>query len=328
MSVLDALRDLNNQTEWQRMADRARQIDESMERGRNVGGNMGKNDFLMLLSAQLRHQDPLNPSSDSEFASQLAQFTSLEQMQNMNSSLETMASMQSYSLVGKFVIAEQWINGELVEIPGEVDSIFTRDGVTFAQIGEHAVPISAIREVFNTSNLLTSDRLLQTSSALIGREILASVDGEDVTGVVQRIVVDRGTMFAQLDTLGSDGRPMFVPVNSIVDIGEVGSQVRQKPETPPDAENFRNDPNGGFFEVTEDGSEVIGRWDWDEMLWRWEFTPITQENGPGNENGNGNGSGNGNGNGNGPANGPGNGYDNSPGSGPGNGPGSGYDNAA
>jgi len=277
MSVLDALRDLNNQTEWQRMQDRARQIEESTERGRNVGGNMGKNDFLMLLSAQLRHQDPLNPSNDSEFAAQLAQFTSLEQMQNMNASLETMASMQSYSLIGKFVIAEQWIDGELVEIPGEVDSIFTRDGVTFAQIGEHTVPITAIREVFNTSNLLTSDRLLQTSSSLIGREVVAVVDGEDVSGIVQRIVVDRGTMYAQLDI--GEAEPIFVPVNSIVDIGEIGSQVRHKPEVPPGAENWMDDPEGGFFEVKADGSTIIGRWDWNEKLWRWVFTEIKPESG-------------------------------------------------
>jgi len=296
MSVLDALRDMNNQTEWQRMQDRARQIEESTERGRNVGGNMGKNDFLMLLSAQLRHQDPLNPSNDSEFAAQLAQFTSLEQMQNMNSSLETMASMQSYSLVGKFVIAEQWVNGELVEIPGEVDSIFTRDGVTFAQIGEHTVPLSAIREVFNTQNLLTSDRLLQTSSALIGREILASVDGEDISGIVQRIVVDRGTMFAQLDTLDDEGNPIFVPVNSIVDIGEIGSQIRVKPEIPPDAVNWREDADGNFFEVkmTPEGSVDIGRWEWNEARWRWELIPISSEDDkddsetpPANGNGNG-----------------------------------------
>jgi hypothetical protein len=189
-----------------------------------------------------------------------------------------------------------------------VDSIFTRDGVTFAQIGEHTVPISAIREVFNTTNLLTSDRLLQTSSALIGREILASVDGEDITGVVQRIVVDRGTMFAQLDTLGEDGRPIFVPVNSIVDIGEIGSQVRVKPEIPPDAVNWREDADGNFIETTPEGNVDIGRWEWNEARWRWELIPISNDDNndsdsskedkkTGGDNPYDNGNGNGNGNG-------------------------------
>lgn len=49
---------------------------------------MDKDDFLRLLTVQLRHQDPLNPLPNADFIAQTAQFTSLEQLQNMNRTLE------------------------------------------------------------------------------------------------------------------------------------------------------------------------------------------------------------------------------------------------
>lgn len=55
----------------------------------NTGPNqkLDKDAFLKLLVTQLRHQDPLNPIEDKEFISQMAQFSSLEQMQNMGKTM-------------------------------------------------------------------------------------------------------------------------------------------------------------------------------------------------------------------------------------------------
>lgn len=61
-------------------------------------GELGKNDFLTLLLAELKNQDPLNPASNTEFVAQLAQFSSLEQLTTMNTNLEdNLASNTSMS---------------------------------------------------------------------------------------------------------------------------------------------------------------------------------------------------------------------------------------
>ena len=80
----------------------------------NPKTQLGKDDFLHLLTMQLQYQDPLNPMDNTQFVSQMAQFSSLEQLQNMNKSLgdktggedqlqAAFLKSQAASLVGKKV---------------------------------------------------------------------------------------------------------------------------------------------------------------------------------------------------------------------------------
>ena len=75
--------------------------------------SLDKDSFLTILVAQLTHQDPLNPMEDTDMTSQLAQFSSLEQLTNINSGItalnETMAKndiLTAVSFIGKEVKAE------------------------------------------------------------------------------------------------------------------------------------------------------------------------------------------------------------------------------
>ncbi len=60
---------------------------------------LGKDAFLKLLVAELSNQDPLNPMEDREFISQMATFSSLEQMQNMNNTLTSMSDANKFNAV-------------------------------------------------------------------------------------------------------------------------------------------------------------------------------------------------------------------------------------
>ena len=98
--------------------------------GTNQG--LGKEDFLKLLTVQLRYQDPLNPMENTEFIAQMAQFSSLEQLQNMNESLnQNLGSEQQLNTAFKNNLATSLV-GRTVEVPTiEVDW----DGDNAATIG-------------------------------------------------------------------------------------------------------------------------------------------------------------------------------------------------
>ncbi len=95
--------------------------------------SLGKDDFLKILVAQLEAQDPLSPMEGQEFASQLAQFSSLEQLTNVNSNLETsqafdvaLSNNSAIALIGKTVDAP----GKLIDLKaGEAKTLsFSLDG--------------------------------------------------------------------------------------------------------------------------------------------------------------------------------------------------------
>ena len=74
---------------------------------------INRDEFLTLFVAQLRHQDPLNPLDSTEFTAQLAQYSSLEQLLNVNENLESMKAsqeqdyrLQALDFLGKEVIAD------------------------------------------------------------------------------------------------------------------------------------------------------------------------------------------------------------------------------
>ena len=56
---------------------------------------LGRDAFMKLLLTQLQHQDPTQPQADGEFLAQLAQFSTLEQLQQMNAKLDTIAKFFS-----------------------------------------------------------------------------------------------------------------------------------------------------------------------------------------------------------------------------------------
>lgn len=95
---------------------------------------MDKEAFLQLLVAQMKYQDPMEPTSNTEFVSQYAQFSQVEQMQNMSGSMDF---ARASSLVGKEVyIKTTGTDGEPKYVKGKVDYVVYERGKAYLSINE------------------------------------------------------------------------------------------------------------------------------------------------------------------------------------------------
>ncbi|MHB8126798.1 MAG: flagellar hook assembly protein FlgD [Desulfitobacteriaceae bacterium] len=120
-----------------------------------VNKALGKDDFLKLLITELKNQDPLQPMDNKDFIAQMAQFSSLEQMNNVASAINnlntnmTVLNLQSLitqcsSLIGKQVSGQNE-NGD--DIKGIVDSVKLIEGSVQLQIGDKTLYINEITDI-------------------------------------------------------------------------------------------------------------------------------------------------------------------------------------
>lgn len=111
--------------------------------------NLGKDDFLKLLITELRHQDPTNAMQDKEFIAQMAQFSALEQTQNMAKQLADNLAFsqltQSANFVGKNVEVNDTKEGKVVK--GSVDAVQMMEGKPYLKVGNKLYQVSDVLKI-------------------------------------------------------------------------------------------------------------------------------------------------------------------------------------
>jgi flagellar basal-body rod modification protein FlgD len=111
---------------------------------------LGKDDFLQLMVAQMKNQDPMSPSGDKEFIAQMAQFSTLEQISNMAKATEELTKRTSMSqnvaLLGK-TVTYQGADG--APVTGIVDGVDLGDAgkTTLSVAGRAGVDPTAVTQV-------------------------------------------------------------------------------------------------------------------------------------------------------------------------------------
>lgn len=123
-------------------------VSESSQKTDEKNGSiLGKEDFLLLLVTQMQYQDPLNPQDDTDFVAQLAQFSALEQMQNLNA---TTMNSQAFGLVGREVV----VTTDTQTVQGVVDFVTIQNGSTYLSINGTPYAIEDLTQVFDDSHLI------------------------------------------------------------------------------------------------------------------------------------------------------------------------------
>lgn len=119
-------------------------------------GALGRDSFMELLVAQLENQDPLSPSTNEDLIAQLAQFSSLEEMEELNDNIVGLAVLQqSNALMSQLTNSSALIDKSVkyvdpstdAEAWGRVESVKIENGEAVLRIGGQDVPLTNVLEI-------------------------------------------------------------------------------------------------------------------------------------------------------------------------------------
>jgi flagellar basal-body rod modification protein FlgD len=236
---------------------------------RQPSQDLDRTAFLNLLITQLRHQDPLNPMDDRDFIAQMAQFSALEQMMNLNATFER---TQAFGMIGKIIDASFvcQTSGERVEIEqGLVTSVIRQGQSVFLSVpGENGrmidVPFDAVTEVseaFIVSHQLEeifSQVQGQRAADLIGRFVQGfAVVGENlefVEGVVDSVAMENSIAILMV------GNQQLVFPRDVFSVSDrarlIGSTHFTHGDTLTGVDVVRNGENSRLYLQFDNGSRI------------------------------------------------------------------------
>lgn len=177
------------------------------------GGALGKDQFLKLLIAQLRYQDPMNPMQGDQMATQLAQFSSLEQLQQINANLTTQQTSAG-TLLGA-VQSTAAINtiGHTVVATGNQLKVGGDDGAT------------SVEASLATNAAKTTLHIFDSSGREVATASLGSAHGGDQTFNLGKLTagLHQGTYTYSIDAMDDAGKAVTVQTYTTAKIDGVSS---------------------------------------------------------------------------------------------------------
>lgn len=147
---------------------------------RKVNNSMDKEAFLQLLVAQMQYQDPLEPTSNTEYVAQLATFSELEAMTNLN---EAMSISRASQLIGQKVLIQTTsaTTGDITETSGTVDSVVIENNKAYLVINGKPYSIDDLAGIM-------TDEYWEKYKDLLAQE--TSTSAETITAAIASLPKD------------------------------------------------------------------------------------------------------------------------------------------
>ena len=153
----------------------------SLAKSKAEKAGYSKDTFLQLLVAEVQNQDPLEPTSNTEWISQYATFSELEAMNNMSSAFDL---SRASALVGKTVVINTTgETGRTMTVQGKVDYVTYEGGQAYLSINGSLYSMDDLHDVVDTDYLNAFDKVYEWSvklNKLPAYENLTYDDAEDV----------------------------------------------------------------------------------------------------------------------------------------------------
>ncbi len=123
--------------------------DSSEKNKEAIGSDLGYDQFLQLLCAEMQYQDPLEPTTNTDYVAQMATFSQLEATLSLQ---QTEQNSLASALVGKQVIlATESSTGNITYVEGRVDYVMYENGEVFLSVNDNLYPLSSLDTVADDS---------------------------------------------------------------------------------------------------------------------------------------------------------------------------------
>jgi flagellar basal-body rod modification protein FlgD len=131
---------------------------------------LGQDEFLKLLVTKMQSQDPMNPQGDTEFISQMAQFTSLENSKSMQADLQ---SLTASGMLGRSVTIKgaSSINGQQPDVTGIVTSVSMKNGSPTIEVDGDDYDLNQVLEISNPADFTAP----KTISPMISPTVMPNI---------------------------------------------------------------------------------------------------------------------------------------------------------